>query len=172
MSIKQPVFRFLDTVGDGTGEKNAIGDYSSVPQEFKLAPKLHEGFFVAQLIVLIAVNGALGSGVYGGGGMGNDPLTNGVQVYKKKLSVVTANLTDGVTVKSSGDWLRFGPDVEVMDFGPGDNHIMFRFTVVKNDNVLALSGNDKESLVVSLSDDFTGLTKHYFMAHGHRHTEQ
>ena len=172
MSIKQPIFRFLDTVGDGTGDKNAIGDYSSVPQEFKIAPDLHEGFFIVQLVVLLAATGPLGSGVYGGGGMGNNPLTNGVRIYKKKVDAITADFGGGVAIKDNGDWLRFGPDVQILEFGPGDNHIMFRLGVVKDDNVLALSGNDEEAFVVALSDNFTGLTKHFFMAQGYRHTEQ
>ena len=30
------LFRFLDTVGDGTGAKNAIGNYSVAAEQFKI----------------------------------------------------------------------------------------------------------------------------------------
>ena len=52
-SIATPLFRYLDTVGDGSGEKNANGDYSIAEEIFFLQPPPGRVYRITRLIVSI-----------------------------------------------------------------------------------------------------------------------
>lgn len=155
-------FKLLDTVGNGTGVKNANVDGSSTPVEFKLTagPVLH----VARLIVLIRDNAVLAAEDYGGI---TGPLTNGIDVELWKDGALHVDLLDGLPVKSNADWARSSYDVSTTAFGAGDNYIQVRWTFAKAGESLVLNNGDE--LLVRINDNLTGLVEHCFNLQGVMH---
>ena len=162
MPYYAPIFRYLDTDGDGGGTKNANGDYSSAAEDFKIIPPSDEHWYLARMIVSIVDTGSHDSGKYGN----NITLSNGITVALKNSSDVTINdITDGVPIMKNSDWGRLaGVDVNPMSWGSGDDQTIVRFTFEKSGEPLELK--DGNYLAVTLNDDLSGLVEHYFMVHG------
>jgi hypothetical protein len=74
---RHPISRYADTVGDGSGIKNAIGDYSGeTPTIFKIAPSAGEIYVINRLIPFLRDTGGLDADKYGN----NITLTNGIVI--------------------------------------------------------------------------------------------
>ena len=161
--LNPSLWRYLDTDGDGGGTKNAVGDYSSAAEEFKIVPPAQTRIEVARMIISIVDAGAPDSGSYGN----NITLTNGITVAVRDAGGVIEDITDGVPVMKNSDWGRLaGIDVAPMDWGSGDGQVIVRFTFEKSGVPLVLDGDEGHYLAVNLNDDFSGLVEHYFMIHG------
>ena len=63
-----PLFRYLDTDGDGTGTKDASVDYSGSPEtELFIAPPSGKIYTINQMLISIVDTGAFDAGDYGNG---------------------------------------------------------------------------------------------------------
>jgi len=159
------LFRYLDTVGDGSGTKNANGDYSSVAQDFKITtqPNISSNLIQA-LNIHIRDGSALSANEYGNVAA----LTNGVSVKIHNASnVAVIDLTDGIPVKSNAGWSRGAFNMRADDFGSGDNFISAQWHF--NDPGSWMSLPTGYSLRVHLNDNLSGLIDHYFFVTGHVH---
>jgi hypothetical protein len=171
-----PIVRLLDTDGDGTGTKNAVGNYAGAAEDFYIEPPSDEDYLITRLIVHIA-DGAINEDEYGGLGAA---LTNGV-VIKAKLDGTTIDLTDGVPIKTNGDYGRLAYDVKRESWGATPSiescHVRWSFFKFFSEaaapnptgnfpNGVMLQGHRNDQLIVTLNDSFAGLVDHYFMAEG------
>jgi hypothetical protein len=157
------LFQFLDTNGDESGTTNAIGDYST-PDDFFIKPAAGELFEVSRLIVNIASDSVLAAGKYGS----LDALTTGLNVY-----VDDGNgeiLLTKLPIKTHEDWAALCHDSVALNYGNvAGKAISVRWSFFKSGSGLWLSGNNDNKLIVRLSDDMTGLTRHTFYANGIKH---
>jgi hypothetical protein len=80
--------RHLDTVGDGSGTKNVVADYSSGAQAFKLAPAAGQIFFIENLNIFLDAGAAMPAGVFGALGAA---LTNG---FRPKIKDAGQTIAD------------------------------------------------------------------------------
>jgi hypothetical protein len=151
---------------DGLGvTTNAIGDYS-LGANFDLAPAAGEIFMVGRFLVQIGDTGPLSADEYGNHGV----LTNGVLV-QKVLDTGAYNIFSSA-VKKNADWDKFSYDTEPDTFGAGENflHVRHSFTKYGSTSIdasnggILLVGDRGERFRMALSDDFTGVTSHYFVA--------
>lgn len=157
------VFRYLDTNGDGTGTKNANGDYSVTPGRFYVQNANDKGMCVSRLIVHIQDAQNFSADNYGNLA---SALTNGVSVNAKDhVDNVLLDLTDGLPVKSNADWGRLCYDTINVSYGSGNDFVQVRWTFSKAGKFLSLAKD--ESLNVDLNDDLSGLVGHYFMVQGY-----
>jgi len=154
------ICRFLDTNGDGTGTKDAIGDYSSAAEDFYIQPGANETYEIHRLIVRIADSGAPDAGKYGN----NITLTNGISVHLE--GGITRDLTDNMPVLSNGDRSKLCYDVNVISWGTGDDYVGVRWTFSKSGAPITLRGSISDKLIVRLNDDFSNLVGHTFMVQG------
>jgi hypothetical protein len=161
----------LDTVGDGTGTKNANGDYSSTPGTFILKPPPDRVFGVHQMLVFVR-DTAIKSDGYGAivGG-----LANGIIVQIVNDNEVMDDLTNGTPVKTTAGWARFCEEVIAPEWDPGSapKFMGGRWALATDEAThITIRGNNynrarnNERLQVTLSDDLTGLLEHYFVAKG------
>jgi len=143
---------------DGSGTNTLI-----CPFEFSLEPAAGETLFVTRLLVSVRDLFATAED-YGDITSG---LTNGItiKVYEGDLEV--ADLTDGVAVKTNGDWRRVCYDATPTAWGAGDQYLSARWTFDKHGESLRLDGDNNEKIVVVCHDDLGGLVEHYFLAQGH-----
>ena len=162
------LFRFLDTDGDGTGTKEATGNYALAEEEFYIQPPDGESYFISRLIIEIKDAGSIDAGSYGNG----ITLTNGIQVQKKDGSGVIVDFTDGEPIITNADWAKFCYDVKTSEFGSGNNYVNVRWTFSKATGGLKggvfLDGSNNERFTVILNDNFSNLTGHTFMVQGYK----
>lgn len=154
------IYRYLDTAGNGTGTKNAIGDYST-PDEFYISGPSSGRMVLERMIIHVRDGSGFSAEKYGG----LTALTNGLSV-----AVVTegetVDLTDGVPVKTNAAWGRLCYDLAFHITGAGDDFMSVRWTFSRSGKPIVLkSATDK--LGVTLNDDMTGLVEHYFMVQGY-----
>ncbi|MCW2309717.1 hypothetical protein [Rhodobium gokarnense] len=156
------LFRYLDTVGDGSGTKNAVGNYASPTQDFRITCPANEIYVISRMLVLLRDGGTLSADEYGN----LSALTNGILV--KVLDSGDSeliDLTDNVPIKSNLHWSRLCYDVTEHDWATGDNFVAVRWTFAASGAPILLTAG--ESLAVRLSDDFTGMVEQYFHVQGY-----
>ena len=159
------LYRYLDTDGDGTGTKNAIGNYSGAVEEFFIAPPASTVFEIHRMIVSIEDSANPSADVYGNLAAA---LTNGVSIKIKDASGDLVDLCDGVTIKANSHWSRICYDVTNLNFGSGNDIVQVRWTFAKSGKPIYLDGDKGQYLSVDVNDDLTGLVSHYFMVQGVR----
>ena len=161
--MKTPFYRYLDTDFDGTGTKNATGNYSSAMESFGIQPGSKEIMLVHRMIVLIEDTAVIQAEEYGNLGAA---LTNGVVVYKTIAGEVDQDLTDGIPIKTNSQWGSLCFDTEVKAWGAGNQVVLVRWTFSRAGEPLYLNGYKSEAIEVRLNDDLQGLINHTFMAQG------
>ena len=161
-NTKPMLVRILDTIGDGTGIKNANGDYSGGATRFLIKPAVGEVFIIARMLGHIVDGGSFDSGSYGNG----ITLTNGIKVGYSCGSK-TIDLMDGLSVITNVDWAGVCYDIDRSNFGSGDEYLDFRWTFSKSGTWIELNGNNGDELWIELEDNFEGLKGHYFTVQGY-----
>lgn len=152
--------RFLDETGDGSGNKDAIGDYSAVVTDFLITPPVNNTFDIFRLLVQIADTGPIDAGFYGN----NIVLTNGIRLLLlDNTGTIITDYVDTMPIITNANWARFAFDAKKTDFGAGQNYIDIRWTFQRGGRPLRLRN---QSLAVRLNDDFTSLTSHTFLMQG------
>jgi len=159
----RPFFRFLDTVGDGSGTKNAVGDYSSVVTDFKLTnPASSNGVIEVHRLVMQIEDATAATGEKYGGGTA---LTNGIELFLLDASGNTViDITDGLPIKNNGDWARYCYDLTIDSFPGTNDFVQVRWTFAKSGVPLVLKPG--WSLAARLNDSMTFLVDHTFMVQG------
>lgn len=174
------LYRYLDTVGNGTGVKAATGDYTPAGSlgsgddgftEFMIKPANNEIFRIYALMAHVRATNCNSSLQYGN----LTALSNGVEIAVKTSTTgaTILDLTDGVPIRANADWARFaGIDIVQGVYSTGDEYlsILTRFDLA--DAPLRLQGTANEYLTVRLGDDFSGLTDHRFFAYGYNEEQQ
>jgi len=157
------VSRYLDTAGDGTGTKNATGDYSSTADEFYIAPASDEVMLIYELLIDIEDTSGMSESEYGNIG---SALSNGIQIKKMRSVTVIDDFTDGVPVLTNANWGRVAFDKRYDTQGSGNESLVVRLRFIDTGEPIRLDGALGDRLAVQLNDDFTGLVSHYFKARG------
>ena len=153
----------LDTVGDGSGVKDHIVDYTGVEQIIRVKPPVGKVYQIARLLVHYDDNGSISTDKYAAA----PALTAGVKCSVKDANDVDLNdLTNGLRVKNNGDWAALCYDLGLQDWGGGDNMFTVRWTFEKHGVPIRINGDDGESFCITLNDDFSTLNQHLFVAEG------
>lgn len=146
-------WRLLDSVGDGTGTKNANGStYTATGTTFFIQPPAASTYDITRLIVTVEDSAVSDATLYGA-----VLITNGITIRRVSGSNILT-YTDGVTITTNTHWSRFCEVKTVTtqlqaicEFGGA---------------MVQLSGDRNERLEVVLRDDLSGLTGHYFVVQG------
>lgn len=160
-----PIYRFLDTVGDGSGNKDASVDGSSTAVRFKYVPEKGERAVINRMIIHYGDTANWSADEFGNLGAA---LTNGllIQVLNQNTDNVVVDLLDGIPVKTNSHWSRVCYDVELDSFGSGLDFLKARWTFSKSGRPVALS--DENYASVTVQDNLTGLDELTFMLQGYR----
>lgn len=159
------ILRYLDTAGDGSGTKIAIGNYATATQFF-IAPPAGEIYNIHRLLIHLE-DSMIDADAYGATAAG--ALSNGVIVQMRRGDTeVLEDFTDGVPIKTSAQWARIMFDAESKDWGSGDVFMTARLSFNKFGGPLKLYGDKGDRLTVILEDDMRHLIDHTFMAQGEK----
>lgn len=167
------ISRHLDTNGDGSGTKNAIGDYSGAQEIFYIQPSSTQIFRITRMIVLIRGDkSTFYTDSYGS----RTALSNGIAVRTQDDSGTLIDFTNNVPIKRNGEWGGYCFDSEIYPASTGntDTYLRVRWTFEKSGYPIRLVGSNNERLEVVLNDDFSlsggqnnPLDEHYFLVQGY-----
>ena len=148
------ISRFLDEIGDSTGNVDMVGNYSSNPLDFKYTVPEGKLLYVYSLTVTIEDNGSLDAGSYGNG----IALTNGLKfgILTRSGEIVSATIQKPITTNAS--WATYAHDLVVHDFGSGNNTLTIRYLFERDGIPIKVASG--QSLAVQLNDNFSGLRGH------------
>jgi len=156
--------RHLDTNGDGTGSKDAIGDYSTTQGVFKITPPAGTIYRIARMIVCVADSAGMAAEEYGNLGAA---LANGITLRIHNGTSTVVDLVDSFPITTNSGWARLCYDADLKSWGAGDELLVARWTFAKSGVPLRLDGDATESLEVLLDDDLQGLIGHNFLVQGY-----
>jgi len=165
VAIERNIFRCLDTNGDGTGDFQAIGDYSVTPTDFFIQPASGEIFILHRMLVMIEDSSGMAARDYGNIANG---LTNGIAIGTFRDGVLVNQLTQNTPILTNGEWARPCHDVDLKTWSTGNEVLTVRWTFEKSGKPITLNGGKKESFRVTLNDDLTGLVEHTFHVQGYK----
>lgn len=163
------LYEYLDTVGDGSGTKNANGNYGA-PTLFRIAPPPGVVYRIARMIVSIEDTSGMVADEYGNLGAA---LSNGVVMRVHDGSKTIIDLTAGLPVKTNAQWGSVCYDVDLKSWGvtPSDDLLIVRWTFTRAGKFITLDGDNNEELQVMLNDNLSGLIAHYFFVQGYRYSK-
>lgn len=159
---KFPINKILDTVGDGSGTNNAIGNYSGGAQSFKMTVPVGTSYTVSNLIIYLA-----GGTAFTNDGYGSiiNSLANGwtIKIYK---SGVLNDLLDGNLIKANRDLESISTSICHPTFGGLADSLVA--TISFSSYGMPFYISESEYIEVILNDNFSGLAKHQFIVQGHK----
>lgn len=154
------LFRYLDTNGDGTGTKNANGNYSSAEEIFYIQPPAGLSYKLNRLMILIEDQKGFEAGNYGALAAA---LTNGIEIKAVNNDGITCDITDGIPITHNGHWAILAFDIDLKVWGSGEDLLIARFCLNGIGESIIIDGDQGGRFNVYLNDDFTGISEHYFM---------
>ena len=154
---------FADTNGNGTGTKNANGDYSGAVEAFYIQPPAGTIYRVHRMIASLEDTSGMTPEEYGNLAAA---LGNGIEVMVKDDSGTLVDLTDGVPITTNAQWGRMCYDVDLKTWGASNELLVARWTFAKSGAAIVLDGNHNGRLEILLNDDLQGLISHYFLVQG------
>ena len=166
-TVKQPFYRFADTVGDGSGVYDLNGDYSAGGLGLTIAkvqPSAGEVLRLERVIWFIRDTGSFKASGYGAVA---GSLTNGIQVRVQNDGGTLVNLTSQEKIVTNGGIGTYCYDVDVKTWGSGDEMLLARWTFAKAGYPLRLIGDNNERFELVLNDDFSDLVHHAFHLQGY-----
>jgi len=163
LSRNQLISRYLDTNGDGSGTKNANGDYSSAAEEFYIQPGAGEIYQLSRMIVLIEDTSGFSATEYGNLG---SALSNGIHIHAEYDSAATTiDLTDDIPIVDNAHWGGLCYDVALKTWGAGNEVLVVRYTFASMGQEIRLTSDDR--FLVGVNDNLTGLVDHHFLVQGY-----
>jgi hypothetical protein len=163
------ISRFADTTGDGSGNKQATGNYSSAPETFLIKPSGKTIYTLHRMIINVADTVGMQAEEYGNLGAA---LTNGISVAVYNSSGLLYNLTDpDYPVKSNAGWSYMCYDAHLLTWGSGDEMLNVRWTFSRTGVPVVLRAWEGEYLEIKVNDNLTGLLYHAFLIQGYESTQ-
>jgi hypothetical protein len=163
---------FVSLNGDGTGEIDMVGDYSSSEGIFYLTPGGASKLLINRLIVTVQDTGAFDAAKYGN----NVTLTAGIVVEHVDSGDTLVKKLTPRPILTNTEWGSLCYDVVNLDFGIGDEILLVRWTLGKAEpanfeekyaaNYPIYEIPNGEKIRVRLNDDLSGLVKHRICVQG------
>ncbi len=150
-------YRFMDSVGDGSGTKNmgvAADTYYLTPQGVDI--------MVCERAIISMVDALITAAKYAG----ITALTTGITLQVERATVQILDLMNGVPVKNTAGWTRQCYDGNQQAFGSGDDTYSARWTFGKAGFPIVLDGSKSDRLALVVPDALTGITAHYVQIQG------
>lgn len=166
---KTPNSRYFDTVGNGTGTKDAATlDGSSTPVTMLIKPAAGEIYKVERIIISTTISANNPNSGYAGSA---SELTNGftMSVYTGAAGGSTVwDITDGIPIKANHDWKNLCHDEIQSNYGTTQSELSYRYTFSRDGNPVILDGDNGDELRIIINDDLTlaglNLAHQYFRA--------
>jgi len=165
-------YHYMDSIGNGKGVDDFIGDYSTVPIKARHNVPGDERHDLYRMIIAVEDGSGMKADEYGDL---NGPLVDGISITVEDDNGILLDLTDEVPVKTNAQWGQLCFDADIKSWGgtPSDDILLVRFTFERSGAPITVHGHPENNrrLSVNFSDDFTGLIHHRFMLQGMRYKQ-
>ena len=161
-----PLLRTLDTVGDGSGAHDFIGDYSVVATQAIIKPPDNEIYMLTEFVAQYSDAGKFQQNVYGSLAAA---LPNGLIIgaYDRENNLIFS-LSNGNPIITNDLWAHLGYVGDLLEWGVATTTTLTAaLDSISFGTEFPLNGNKGEYLKVDLSDNFTGLIDQTFLAKGY-----
>ena len=163
--------RHLDTVGDGSGVTQAIGDYSGGGgTDFLIKAAPNEVLHIHRLLVYFE-DTAIDADGYGATAAG--AVSPGITIKLANDNGTMIDITDGDEITRSADWAHYCYDAQVLTWGAGNEFLAARWTFTKAGSTIDVRGDDVnrgavngEKFLLHLEDSFVHLVGQRFIVQG------
>lgn len=145
------------------GTEIANLDCSAAECIFRLAPPENETWIMARMLFQLEDNSKISAAGYGGG----SALTNGIFIHLHHGGM-EYNITNAQPITKNSEWAKFCYDVDISNFGTGNEFLSARWTFAKSGTSILLNGTNNDSISIHLNDDFSGLVSQTFLFQGFR----
>ena len=163
-TVPTPLRQYLSTNGDGTGDIEAIGDYSTTSDIFYIQPASNQVFRIQRMLLSLEDSTGMGWNEYGHIGSG---LTSGILFRVQNDSTTVHDLLAGRPVKTNGEWAENSYDVEILDTTGGNDYFVIGWDFTIAGFPIRLNGAASERLEFVVQDDLTGLVAHRIKVEGY-----
>ena len=164
----QPTFplvvQFVDSLGNGAGNTNLIGDYSLASTDFYTQVPSGEVWHIHKVVGSMRYTGALRAERFG-----DIELPNGIRWVVQK-DAVESEFTLQVQGKNLGNHASFlGKAVQISEFGTGDNFASWDADFHENTGcVVELNGNTNDKFIIRVNDNHSDLNDHRYLVFGYK----
>ena len=152
------LYQWLDTVGDNTGNKRFVGDYSENITYAQITPPAGTYYLIHRLLVTIGDNKKFKDDGYGA----MPKLEKGITLQLREGGNDVQEFTDNIPIQQHSDWASLCFNGEMIT----SKAFVARYTFTQAGRPLRLSGNTSDYLRIALHDNFSALTDHRFMVQG------
>ena len=161
------IFRFLSDTGLPGGVVNIVANYSATPTHFYYTAPTGKVVQIERMIMLLQDLSGLNGNVYAGLA---SALTNGITLKVKSggpTGTEILNLTE-LPIKINSHWKGYCHDVEPIAFvsPPQTDAMSARWTFSKSGTPLFLDGDNQDTIVLTVQDNFTGIEIHRYQVQG------
>lgn len=163
-SASIPLFRFLDTNGDGTGTSGAAADYSVTPETFFIRPSNTDIFIIKQLKFHIVDAGKFDYDEFGAIAAGT--VSNGLLLQYNRNGSTLVDFTAQHPIDANDEFQHFGKDFTLVDWAGTDNSLEVTLDFTLFSDGVILNGPSSDDLSIIVNDDFSGLVEMHFIAYG------
>lgn len=139
---------------------DASVDGSSTPQEFIFDPTASQVFAVFRLMIF-----GLGSSVVADNTYVNlSVLTNGIGITLENTGGVVTDICDGLPIKDNNGWnaLAYDSRQNVYSANPKSVNARYSFFKEAGGQPVLIDGAKGEKIVITVNDDLSTLSAHYF----------
>ena len=161
--VPSPIFRYLDTNGDGSGTKDSAGNYAAGAEIFYIQPTGRIRIY--RMIIRIEDASGFDAGGYGSI-TPTAALTNGIIIRLQNDAGTLVDLTNGLPIKTNSQWANLCYDATLLSFGTGNDSLVIRWTFSRSGEPFYLDGGKNERLEVVINDDLSTVAAQYFMVQG------
>lgn len=163
LTSESPFVQFFDPVGDGTGDRDAAKDFSSVAVKFLIKPAADQVFQLGTLRIMIRDNSIVNQrygNIIGG-------VTNGWTLKFKNDAGADIPIFGPGPIRSNLDFSLNAYNIQISDNGGNDAVLIASLlTVTTADVLVTLDGSAGDLLEIELSDDYSSLSAHRFRVGG------
>ncbi|MGV3526539.1 MAG: hypothetical protein ACO1RX_20140 [Candidatus Sericytochromatia bacterium] len=157
--------RYLDTVGDGSGQKNARQNLAT-PTDYLIRPSADEAYVLESLTVIVRDSGALAPDGYGA----LPALGTGIDLLLSRPEEVS--FLDGILIQRHYDWLTAlpvnTPPVDTTSLGETGTNLFIAYLAFPEPLVLSGKYGGHALLARLPAADFSGLEGHFFKIYGYK----
>ena len=160
------ISQHLDSVGDGSGTKQFIGDYLTTSIiTARIQPAEGSSYELHRIFINISDGGSVQTDTYGA----LAALTAGITMFVADASGTKFHLCDpDFPIKTNSGWAEICFDLEYVTLGGGNTHVHARLSFDKfTKQGILLDGDKGDYFGVTINDTLTGLTEHNFHIQGH-----
>ncbi len=158
--------RRLDENGDGTGNSDALGNYSiGSPGIFFVQPPSNEIYVINKLIFNIGGSEVKKANDYGDIGGG---LPNGILVEVYAGNTLVGNFTPDEPISNNATLFRITSQYVVTPFTDGLDYLKAVYSIAEDTTPMLLQGDLNMSLRVTCQDNLSSLISHTFSVLGYR----